>query len=312
MRFIPGAPDIPDELIGEISDGNAVFICGAGVSQRVGLPSFEALTRLIYDDMHETPANEAAEEKAIARREYDRALGSLERRTRLPKAPSRVRSATAKLLTPSAGLDVHDHLNLLCLSRDLDGRVRLVTTNFDPLFECAAQADGQAVPSHAGKAIPRPGTPEDHGILHLHGRIAYTNGSMEILQSELILTSADFGDAYLRNGWASRYIEDRLRQNTLVLVGYSAEDAAMRLLLETLDADRDRFLDLKKIYALEPAQPGSASVWNAKGITPIEFADFDELYKTLGEWAAYTMDPAAYAGPKLQFLLGTPPQDGTH
>ena len=30
-----------------------------------------------------------------------------------------------------------------------------------------------------------------------------------------------------------------MRLGTLVLVGYAAEDAAMRLLLETLDADRD-------------------------------------------------------------------------
>jgi len=35
-----------------------------------------------------------------------------------------------------------------------------------------------------------------------------------------------------------------------VLVGYGADDAAMRLLLDALDADRDRFPDLKRVYAL--------------------------------------------------------------
>jgi hypothetical protein len=302
MRFIAGTPDIPDELIKDVAEGHAIFLCGAGVSMRVRMPLFSTLTEQIYADIGETPKNEAAEEEALKRGEYDRALRSLERRTRLPKAPSRVRMATTKLLTHAPGLAVPDHLNLLRLSRDVEGRVRLLTTNFDPLFECAAHADGQTVPSHAGKAIPRPGTPEDHGILHLHGRIAY--GPRNILPSDLILTSADFGDAYLRDGWASQYIEDRMRLNTLVLVGYAAEDTAMRLLLETLDADRERFRDLKKIYAIERQTPVSASIWNAKGIVPIEFADYDQVYKTLGEWATYAMDPAAYGGAKLHALLG--------
>jgi hypothetical protein len=173
------------------------------------------------------------------------------------------------------------------------------------LFECAAHADGQTVPSHAGKAIPRPGTAEDHGILHLHGRIAY--GPRDIRPSDMILTSADFGDAYLRDGWASQYIEDRMRLNTLVLVGYAAEDTAMRLLLETLDADRDRFRDLNKIYAVERQTPVSASICNAKGIVPIEFADYDQLYETLGEWATYAMNPAAYRGAKLKALFSVAP-----
>jgi hypothetical protein len=181
----------------------------------------------------------------------------------------------------------------------------LLTTNFDPLFECAAHADGLTVPSHAGKAIPRPGTTNDHGILHLHGRIAFPPGN--IAPSELVLTSADFGDAYLRDGWAAQYIEDRMRLNTLVLVGYAAEDTAMRLLLETLDADRERFRDLKKIYAIERQTAVSASIWNAKGIVPIEFADYDQVYTTLAEWAAYAMDPAGYSGARLRTLLGTAP-----
>ncbi len=304
MRFLPGTPDIPDELIKAVAEGHAVFICGAGVSMRVGMPSFRSLTEQIYDYINETPKNEAAEEEAIKRGEYDRALGSLERRTRLPKAPSRVRAATTKLLTPAPGLTVPDHLNLLRLSRDADGRVRILTTNFDPLFECAAQAGGLTVPSHAGKAVPRPGTPDDHGILHLHGRIAYAYGPMNIAQSDLILTSADFGDAYLRDGWAAQYVEDRMRVNTLVLVGYTAEDTAMRLLLETLDADRERFRDLKKIYAIEQQTLVSASIWKAKGIAPIEFADYDQIYKTLDEWATYAMNPAAYGGAKLNAFFG--------
>jgi hypothetical protein len=121
----------------------------------------------------------------------------------------------------------------------------------------------------------------------------------------LILTSADFGDAYLRSGWASRYIEDRMRLGTLVLVGYGAEDAAMRLLLETLDADRDRFRDLHDIYAIEKGSTESESLWKAKGIKPIEFDDYDAIYDTLSEWARYAMRPVEYRSARIKDILGT-------
>src|SRR4029077_1520129 len=123
------------------------------------------------------------------------------------------------------------------------------------------------LPSHAGVSLPRAGSERDYGILHLHGRIADEEFRLE--STDLVLTSADFGDAYLRAGWASRYIEDRMRLGTLVLVGYAAEDAAMRLLLETLDPDRDRFHDLHDIYAIEIGTPETASLWKAKGIKPV-------------------------------------------
>jgi hypothetical protein len=182
----------------------------------------------------------------------------------------------------------------------------LLTTNFDTLFELAAQAGGLAdVPSHAGKAIPKPGGPEDYGIMHLHGRIRDDHLSLQ--PSDLVLTSADFGDAYLRDGWASQYIEDRMRLNTLVLVGYRAEDAALRLLLETLDADRDRFRDLKDIYAIERRSADSASIWKAKGIKPIEFAEYDAIYATLAEWARYGLRPAEYGRDRIRSILLDPP-----
>ena len=125
-----------------------------------------------------------------------------------------------------------------------------------------------ATPSHAGVSIPQAGGERDLGILHLHGRIA--DKSLDLDETDLVLTSADFGDAYLRNGWASRYIADRMRLGQLVLVGYRAEDTAFRLLLDALDADRDRFPDLKRIYALERGSPGSRSIWKSKGIDAVE------------------------------------------
>ncbi len=303
MRFVEQGADIPDELIRAVIQGSATFLCGAGVSYRVNLPSFKELTERVYARLGESPDDEPAERNAIDSKEYDRALRSLEKRTHRPGTPSRVRDAVSALLATTV-VAFPDHLALLQLSRDSDGRPRLITTNFDTLFERAAKLAGMVnVPSYAGLSMPRAGGERDYGILHLHGRIA--DDTLKLEPTDLILTSADFGDAYLRSGWASRYIEDRMRLGTLVLVGYGAEDAAMRLLLETLDADRDRFRDLHDIYAIERGTAESTSLWKAKGIKPIEFADYDAIYGTLSQWARYATQPVEYRRARVQEILGT-------
>jgi hypothetical protein len=305
MRFLEDGTDVPDELIRAVTDGAAVFLCGAGVSMRVDMPSFKELTKQVYRKLGEGYANEFAERHAFERAEYDRVLRSLEKRTHRPGTPSRVRAAVAELLTAKDGVAVPDHLALLNLSRDAEGRPKVLTTNFDTLFERAAHSAGlTSVPSRAGKSIPKPGGSGDHGILHLHGRI--TDTALALSETELILTSADFGDAYLRDGWASQYIEDRMRLNTLVLVGYAAEDPALRLLLETLDANRERFRDLKDIYAIEKRSDGSASMWKAKGIKPIEFRDYDGIYATLDEWSRYALQPGEYGRARVTAILQGP------
>ncbi len=53
MRFADDTADLPAELIAEQERGGVVFLCGAGVSQRVGLPSFYKLTRQIYARLNE-------------------------------------------------------------------------------------------------------------------------------------------------------------------------------------------------------------------------------------------------------------------
>lgn len=301
MRFLEHGADIPDELINTVTDGNAVFLCGAGVSKRVGLDLFEELTEKVYLELGESRDHEPAERIAFERREYDRVLSSLEKRTHQPGTQSRVRYVVSNILKAPDNIDFPDHRALLQLSRDSDGRPKLLTTNFDTIFERVVQADGINVPSYAVKSIPKPGGYSDYGIFHLHGRIG--DKTLALKNTDLILTSADFGDAYLRDGWASRYVEDRMRLNTIVLVGYQAEDTALRLLLETLDADRDRFKDLKDIFAIDKRTDDSASIWRAKGIWPIEFEDYSDIYMTLAEWSKYNINPIEYGDKRIESIL---------
>lgn len=305
MRFIEQGPDIPDSLLDSVNEGKVVFLCGAGVSKTAGLHLFEGLVKEVYARLGE-PFDEAPDEpeerRAFKAGEYDRVLRAFEKRTRSPGSlSSRVRETVTQILQPT-GEPLNSHLALLKLSRDIEGRPRLVTTNFDTLFE---RAWPEPIPSHAGPAMPAPGTPRDHGVLHLHGRIA--DVQFGLTETDLILTSADFGDAYLRSAWASRYIDERLRLHDLVLVGYQAEDAAMRLLLDAVDADRARFPDIKNVYAFEEKKE-LADQWKVKGVYPIVYGfDHNNLYQTIELWADYAKQPEAFARKRLSQILRSGP-----
>jgi hypothetical protein len=83
------------------------------------------------------------------------------------------------------------------------------------------------------------------GVLHLPGRLADAELGMDG-DTDLMLTSAEFGDACLRNGWGSRHLNDLVRTHALVLVGHRPEDLPMR--------HRERCSDLKKVYAFAEAK----------------------------------------------------------
>ena len=65
-----------------------------------------------------------------------------------------------------------------------------------------------------------------------------------------------------------------VRCKTIVLVGYSANDAPVRYCLNVLAADRERFPDLKPVYALDAYEnnPNEATAaWSTLGVTPIPY-----------------------------------------
>lgn len=324
MKLLPDGPDIPDALLAAQERGEVMFVCGAGVSMTLGLPSFRGLVGKIYHalgenwDLHPAEREVMRDDGRLAG-QYDRVLRFLERRLsdRIAGRPEglrqRFRNAVVDALQPSADeLDLASHAALLDLSRDAENNIRLVTTNFDTLFERAWPRGGVA-PSFAGPAMPQPKSPACRGILHLHGRLA--DESLVLSETDLVLTSAEFGDAYLRSGWAARYVYDLVRAYKLVLVGYSADDPPMRYLLEVLEADRERYPDLQEVYAFDAAGSDevlTAALWRAKGVTPILHAQdpgggYGPLYRSIREWRAYAQNPTAWRRAQLEPLLSSPP-----
>jgi len=263
--------------------GDVVFFCGAGISAPQ-MPTFAGLVERCFIDLN-VPM-EPTEARSCEEGRFEEALGALRRRIVDPAELTRV---VTDMLQPADGADLEHHRTMLRLSRDLDSRPIILTTNFDTLIERALAESAPlsaATLSFAGQALPLPGTSEFAGIIHLHGRVR--DERLGLTQTPLVMTSADYGDAYMRSGWASRFLFDLVRCKTIVLVGYSAGDAPVRYFLNVLEADRERFRELKPVYALDGIKDGEVDAdgearWRALAVHPI-------LYSA-------TNDPAAGGAP---------------
>lgn len=320
--------DLPEQLLAAQERGEVVFLCGAGVSQRVGLPSFRSLVENVYARLRETwrahPAElEAMEPPPGTSLALDRALFALAKRlgghdpASRSRTERRILDAVTEELSPR-GVHLPDHRSIARLSRDAEMRSRVVTTNFDTLFERAWP--GGPPPSRAGADLPAPQTADFEGVLHLHGRIA--DPELALTRTPLVLNSAEFGEAYLRSGWAARYVYDLARAATIVIVGYGADDPPMRYILEVLTADRERYPDLRPIYAFAPsaadpeAREQARAVWEAKGATAITYnstggADHDALYAAIEQWSALAEDPAGWRRAEAARILAQDPANAS-
>lgn len=270
LRYFEDGPTFPNELLDQLMAGEVVFLCGAGVSFPQ-LPGFKDLVEETFDRLG--LEMDAGEQIAFEGNRYEEVLGSVARRLVHPK---KMYEAVKGLLTPVERPDLSRHNTLLRLSMNLDNRYCLVTTNFDPLFERAVAAQkGEPVArkiSVAGQALPAPGAEDFDGIIHLHGR--HEDVPTGIKGTPLVLTSAEYGDAYMRSGWASRFLFDLARCKTIVLVGYSASDAPVRYFLNILEADRERFQDLRTVYAFDGVDDVTDEAdarWSTVAVHPITY-----------------------------------------
>ncbi len=283
-ELIADGPDIPARLLNGLDDGNVVFFCGAGVSMAEGsdLPSFKALVKHVYDANHIEA--DPAERQALCSGAWDRALGLLERRL---GANHLRRAVIDRLSRPPCG-DLKLHKALLELSRTERG-VRLVTTNFDNRFaEAVEEVD-------AAPRLPIPKRHDWSSLVHLHGRIAPKEDS-----SNLVLTAADFGRAYLTERWAARFVTELFREFSVVFVGYSLDDPVMGYMVDALAAERSKGAGFRTAWAFAAMDGSEAGIsrardaWVAKNVEPILYDERDGhrlLADTLIEWARIRSDP---------------------
>lgn len=240
--------DFPKPLLNALRDGELVVFAGAGVSmgKPACLPNFKTLADIIAQGTG----------KALQEGEpIDRFLG------RLQRDGVKVHRLAKEVLSP-ADLKATDlHRNLLRLYSNT-GQVRIVTTNFDLLFQQAAK---DVFTSSQPEVFRAPALPLGHqfnGIVHVHGAVSHPD--------EMTITDADFGCAYLTESWARRFLVDLFSSFTVLFVGYSHDDTIMNYLARALpsgEADRR--------FALIGEKNDNAEHWDVLGIKQITYPQID-------------------------------------
>ena len=300
MRFLPNGLNIPDELLEARDKGNVVFLCGAGVSYPAGMPDFLELAKYVVEELG-TP-QDAPSRKMLSRWDSEGvpedAHPSLDQIFNLLQqeyTAGEIDYLIAKRLRTKPKTCVSTHETVLRLSKGADSKPQIVTTNFDLLFEKAA---GQTLGTYVSPKLPDLASEESFdGLVYLHGRVD-PGAERGDGRQELIVSSSDFGRAYLAEGWATRFIRDLLDQYTVILLGYSANDPPVRYLLQGLHTQRRG--SRATLFAFDSGTEEEVRPrWRDIGVhQALAYSgignDHSALWDTLSAWADRADDPSAW------------------
>ena len=291
MRFLANGPRIPDLLLERRDQGRVVFFCGAGVSLNAGMPTFPELAKYVVRFFD--PPKDSEIGKAFGPWDDPAHTG--------PRVPldqifhqlyeeygrNDVNALVAERLAVAGGSTAsNEHALVARISADRERNPQVVTTNFDRLFE-------SAIPDC--KWVEPPGIPDIElgvpirGVTYLHGRLRDANAE----HHHYVLSSADFGRAYLSEAWATNFIRALLQSYTVVLLGYQAEDPPVKYLLQGLNYDG--MSDRTKLYAFDRGAPEEVEAkWRDRGVTAIAYPEHADLWDSLGAWAERADDPRGW------------------
>src|SRR4051794_9701351 len=287
MQFIKNGPVIPERLLQIHEEGRVVFFCGAGISYPAGLPDFKGLAYSLYRNMGMTP--DSVQQAALKSQQYDTAIGLLEAKHVGGRVA--VRRELATILTSAAASPkaTLTHEALLTLSQGRNGKLRLVTTNFDRLFQSVIERNKLTVEICQAPLLPVPKS-RWTGLVYLHGLLSHAPRDSEL--DSLVVSSGDFGLAYLTERWAARFVSELFRHYTVCFVGYSINDPVLRYMMDALAADRLLGESWPEMFAFGSHAKGKederANEWRAKNVPPILYREHNRhayLHKTLRAWA---------------------------
>lgn len=311
MRFYSNGPIIPDILLNRRDQGRVVFLCGAGVSLDAGMPSFVGLTKYVFK-FFDPPEDS---QLSIAFKPWDEEQDG-------PKVPldqifhmlyqeygkNDVNALVAKRLQQKGATVTKssNHKIIASISSDLEGNPQIVTTNFDRLFENVIEGSKPSI--YEPPALPdiSLGVPVT-GITYLHGRLQEPDD----IHHPYVLSSADFGRAYLSEGWATNFIQSLLDIYTVVLVGYQAEDSPVRYLLQGLN--HDGLSDRSNLYVFDKGNFEEIETkWRDRGVTAIAYHDHSDLWESLEAWAERAEDPRKWCSKLIDLSMNGPREVSAH
>lgn len=253
-----GKIDFPETLLKSLENNELVVFAGAGVSMGPpsNLPNFNGLAQ----DIGKSVGHEFNEKKEAA----DLFLGRLEDQGIDVKEFAKKELNKAMSFNPL-------HSAIISLY-DKSQNLRIVTTNFDDLFEQAFLSK----PEKKVNTYCSPVLPLGHdfeGLVHLHGSVTNTKS--------MILTDRDFGKAYLTDGWALRFLIPLFQKFSVLFIGYSYNDVVMKYLARALPPELT-----EKRYILSTEKRDDH--WRRLRLTPIYYSGRNKhsaLISSLSEMA---------------------------
>jgi hypothetical protein len=252
--------DIPTEVIEAYRKGELVIFVGAGASKDPpsSLPEFSKLVERIVQD---SPKLE------ISGNRHDKTLGDLKYHYKID-----VHRRVAKILNDADSKPNRTHIAIANLVAN-SPTPRLVTTNYDHHLTTALLPHEKSIREYVGPALPI--GDDFEGIVYLHGKLG-------IDDSKLVLTDGDFGASYLRDGWATRFLDRMFSRFIVLYVGYSHSDPLVEYLAKGLRGEKPR-------YAL--TCEGDEMHWGPLGVQAITFKleegtnSYEALVQGLERWA---------------------------
>ncbi len=288
MRFFPSGPNFPDELLEARDAGNVVFFCGAGLSSPA-LPGFSGLAEQVISEFGPPPGSKLRDGTALSA-PLDQVFNLLHEE----HGAAAVEHVVNTILKDKAAIaPTEQHSIVLRLSRSAGRKLQLVTTNFDRLFQKARKG----INCHIAPGLPDLASGEPlEGLVYLHGRMP-TQRSDGIKRLNFVLSSADFGRAYLADGWATRFVRELLQRYVIVLLGYSASDPPISYLLQGLRARADK--TPARIFAFDSGPDDEVQArWRDRGVGVLSYDNSDHsyagLWDSLRAWADRADDPGAW------------------
>lgn len=233
--------DFPRRIVNALRDDKLVVFAGAGVSMGdpANLPSFRGLTRAVARGTGRNLQDGESEDQFLGRLRYS----GTDVHTRAKQELSKENPHPTDL-----------HRDLLRLYPKSKSPL-IVTTNFDLLFEQAVDGLFDSQPD-VFRAPALPLGRKFSGIVHVHGALDRPD--------EMVLTDADFGRAYLTEGWARSFLVELFRSFTVLFVGYSHNDSIMNYLSRALPVEESEMR-----FVLSPE--ADSDRWQVLGIEPIHY-----------------------------------------
>ncbi|UXE59030.1 MAG: DUF4020 domain-containing protein [Woronichinia naegeliana WA131] len=212
-----GSVEIPEALLEALQNNKLVVFAGAGVSmgEPANYPGFGKLAEDINNNTLPLPINE----KGSWDEPIDRFLGRLENLIN-------VKNIARSLLKKTEAEPTILHRELLNLFKTPD-QVRLVTTNFDCLFNKYAENSWKQNDLDYYYAPALPLGNDFTGIVYLHGSVLKD-------EKRIVITDKDFGRAYLTEGWARNFLQAMFSEYTVLFIGYSYTDPVVPYLTRGL------------------------------------------------------------------------------